>query len=349
MKFIPLAAGITAAALTCGCTTADAKPVPRSAHRTLPSQHRCEGMTVGADLYADHNYTVAVASRLAIRSLAWIKNTLGLCAVQIDWNLNSQGNTVSAASDTASPAVIAAITRIAQNDDLEVTYRVMFTWSGDSEGISAAWFESLLNAERPYLELAQTDHVTEFIAGNEHTSIEANPGWQSFYTQSARIYQGVLSYATWGGRPDYAGVTDGQLDQLPPVQDWGITAYPIVDLPASAPQASVTGDWETYLRHIPSWALHRMALDEIGIPAAAGAYKQPWNWAAFNGAADDTVQARWFIAACTAARDLGMRGVWFFAVFLDDDPAHPYPGLAKFEDRPASVTAIRTCADGIPS
>jgi hypothetical protein len=335
---IALAVGAIVMAVTCGCA-AEATP----AHRSLPPRPRCQGMAVGADLYADHDYTVAAASRLGTRSLAWITGTLGLCAVQIDWELRSQGNTVSAGPDTATPAVVAALTGIARRDGLAVSYRVMFTGSV-APSDSAAWFASLLGAERPYLELAQASHVAEFIAGNEHTSIETNPCWQWFFAQSARLYHGTLSYATWGGRPGYAGVADGQLSQLPPVRDWGITAYPVVNLPATATQASVTQAWQHYLRHIPSPALHRMALDEIGIPAAAGAYEQPWDWTAFSGVADDTVQARWFTAACTAARELGMRGIWFFAVFLDDDPAHPYPGLAKFENRPASVAAIRACA-----
>lgn len=339
---VPLAVGLTVATVTCGCV-ADVKPVRPPA----TVQPRCDGMTVGADLYADHDYSVTTASRLGARSLTWIGGTLGLCAVQIDWNLRSQGDTVSAGPATASPAVIAALTKIAQRDGLQVSYRVMFTVPARNitPSDSAAWFASLLSVERPYLELAEASHVTEFIAGNEYATIETNPWWRWFFAQSARIYHGTLSYATWGGRPGYGGVADGQLGQLPPVRDWGITAYPVVNLPASATQASVTEAWEEYLRHIPSWALHRMALDEVGIPASAGAYEQPWDWTAFSDRADDTVQARWFTAACTTARELGMRGIWFFAVFLDDDPAHPYPGLAKFENRLASVAAIRACAD----
>lgn len=346
------AAIVLAASIAAGCAAMPGRPP--AAASLAPAPSRCgSGFTVGADLYADHDYTAAAAGALGARDLAWIAGGLKVCAVQIDWDLYSSGNAVYQGPDSASPADIAALTQIAQRDHLAVTYRVMFNipaQSGRTGRIApsdpGAWFASLLAAERPYLGLAQRYRVSEFIAGNEQTSIEANPRWGSFYAQAARIYHGALSYATWGGRPGYAGVADGDLGQLPPVPDWGITAYPLVDLPASASQAKVTAAWSAYLRRIPSWALGRMELDEVGIPAAAGAYERAWDWTAFTGSADDTVQARWFTAACTAARSDRMRGIWFFAVFLEDDPAHPYPGLAKFEARPATEAAIRNCAEG---
>lgn len=73
--------------------------------------------------------------------------------------------------------------------------------------------------------------------------------------------------------------------------------------------------------------------------------QRPWNWDAYNGAADNEVQARWFTAVCTAVAAEHLRGLWFVTMFLNGDPAQPYPGLAKFEHRPASEAAIRSCAE----
>jgi hypothetical protein len=351
---ITKAAGAVAVAATvltapaCGATPSAARPSPPP---SVARQTACgTGMTVGADLDADSDYTVPAATMLGTRDLTWIHGTLGLCAVQIDWTLYSSGNLVYAGTGTESAAGVVALTRAAQADHLEVTYRVMFsvpTPPGTTGTIKPsdpdAWFTSLLAAERPYLEDAQRFHVAEFIAGNEHTTIETDPRWPWFFTQARKIYTGELSYATWGGRPGYAGVTDGDLAQLPPVADYGITAYPLVKLPASASQAQVTAAWEDYLTHIPASVLHRTALDEIGIPAATGAYERPWDWTAFTGPADDQVQARWFQAACVAAGAAHVQGIWFWNFNLADDPAHPFPGLTNIEGRPESEAAIRNC------
>jgi hypothetical protein len=140
-------------------------------------------------------------------------------------------------------------------------------------------------------------------------------------------------------------VFGGDLSGLTPASLYGVTTYPSVNLPPSASQQRLDATWEAFLGHAPASVLRRTAIDEIGIPAADGAYVLPWVWGAFTGPPADLIQARWFTAACTAARAHGLRGVWFFPVYLDDDPAHPYPGLAKFESRPISEQAIRACAE----
>lgn len=331
-----------------GCTA-----VTGTGPRTAAPAHAGTPLTVGVDLYVNGSFTGPGATGLAARDLGWIRDVLHVRNVQIDWNLYSSGSSVYEGPGTASPGVIGAITAIARKRfGMSVTYRVLFSVPvppGRTGRIlpadRGAWFASLYAAEKPYLALAQAQGVTEFAAGTERTTIEAAPGWKKFYRQAARIYAGPLSYATWGGRPGYAGVTDGNLAQFPPVRDYGITAYPYAALPAGASQAAVTAAWTAYLKHTPEPVLRRTALDEVGIPASAGAYRNPWDFTAYNGAADNAVQARWFTAACTAARKFRMRGVWFFPVFLVDNPYDPYPGLAKFEDRPAAEAAIRSCAE----
>ena len=345
------AALLAAACILAGCTAAPGAG-PRTAGTRPPGTG--PSFAVGTDLYVSGPLTPASADSLAARDLGWIRDDLHVRDVQVDWNLYSTGSSVYAGAATPSPAVIATVTAMARDRfGMTVTFRVLFTVPappGRTGRIlpadQGAWFASLYAAEEPYLAAAQRDGVTEFIAGTERTAIETAAGWGKFYRQAARVYSGPLSYATWGGRPGYAGVTDGNLAQLPPVRDYGITAYPDAALTAGASQTQVTAAWTAYLQHVPRAVLRRTALDEVGIPAAAGAYRDPWDFNAYGGAADDAVQARWFTAACTAARKLRMRGVWFFPVFLGDNPYDPYPGLAKFEDRPAAVAAIAACAEG---
>lgn len=343
-------AALTVLALV-GCTSVAPHGQAQSAQAQPVQKAVSRPMTVGVDLYFNHAYTND-AAQFASRDLAYLRNVLDIRNVQIDWTLESTGNQVEGGPRTPSPQVISAVTKIARSDGLNVSYRVLFTvpappgHTGQIDPADpSAWFASLYAAEKPYLEAAQSNGVREFIAGTERVSIEGNPLWRRFFTQAASVYHGTLSYATWGGGVGNGGVFGGNLSQLPPVTDYGLTAYPKAILPATAPQAQVTAAWEAALRHLPVGIRARTALDEVGIPAAAGAYRQPWGWGAYTGdAADDEVQARWFTAVCTAAAAEHLRGLWFFAMFLDDNPAHPYPGLAKFEHRSASETAIRTCA-----
>jgi glycosyl hydrolase family 113 len=344
---LPLAAAMLAGILIGSCGSAAA--APRLSPSPAPSRHDGgqNAFTVGVDLYAIENYPLAQARTYGQRDIVWIARSLGLRAVQIDFNLAADDQGVRPGLDTASTADIAELTDIAHSYGMRVSYRVLF--NGGPLSIrpieTAAWFASLYAAELPYLELAQREHAAEFIAGGEHGAVEDSPGWGHFYAIASYVYHGVLSYASWGGRPGAGGVFGGDLSGLTPASLYGVTAYPSVSLPPSASQQRLDAAWEAFLGHAPASVLRRTAIDEIGIPAADGAYARPWDWGAFTGPLDDLIQARWFTAACTAARAQHMRGVWFFAVFLDDNPAHPYPGLAKFESRPISERAIRGCAD----
>lgn len=343
LAVVPVLTGCTPAPPRAQAQAAQDQPVEKAASRP---------MTVGVDLYVNHAYA-GDAAQFAARDLAYLRNVLGIRNVQIDWNLESTGNQVERGPDMPSAQVINTVTKLARADGVNVSYRVLFTVPSDRDGSTgridpsdpSAWFASLYAAEKPYLAAAQQNGVREFIAGTERTTIEGDPLWRKFFTEAASVYDGTLSYASWGGRPGYGGVLGGSLSELPPVAEYGLTAYPETGLPADASQDQVTAAWEAFLRHLPADIRHRTALDEVGIPAAAGAYRNPWNWGAYNGAADNEIQARWFTAVCTAASAERLRGIWFFAVFLDDNPARPYPGLAKFEHRPASENAVKTCAE----
>jgi hypothetical protein len=86
------------------------------------------------------------------------------------------------------------------------------------------------------------------------------------------------------------------------------------------------------------------AIDEIGIAAKAGAYPHPQTFNGMTGAEDDTVQARWFDAACRAAGAEHLRGIYFWSMPINDNPAAPYPSLVLFEGRETSLAVIKGCA-----
>jgi len=328
-----------------GCVAHTVAPQISPSLSSPRSSNGQTAFTVGVGLYAIHDYPLTQARTFGRRDIAWIARSLGLRAVQIDFNLSADDQGVRPGFNTASTADIAELTDIAHSYGMQVSYRVLFTGGPGSihPAEAGAWFATLYSAELPYLELAQREHAAEFVVGTEQGAVEDSRGWGRFYATASDVYHGVLSYASWGGAPGSGGVFGGDLSGLTPASLYGVTAYPSVSLPPSASQQQLDTIWEAFLGHAPASVLRRTAIDEIGIPAADGAYARPWDWGAFTGSFADLIQARWFTAACTAARVQHMRGIWFFPIYLDDDPAHPYPGLAKFESRPSSERAIRAC------
>jgi len=105
----------------------------------------------------------------------------------------------------------------------------------------------------------------------------------------------------------------------------------------------LTWAWEGFLRNAPASVLERTAIDETGIAAKAGAYQHPQTFNGMTGTADDTVQQRWFDAACRAAGAEHPRGIYFWSMPLNDNPSAPYPSLDLFEGRETSLAVIRGC------
>jgi len=309
---------------------------------------------VGVNLYVNENYSLADTKAWGERDLAYIRNTLGLYAVAIDWDYNvpSQDASVVEDSPTRTPTIsdIRALTDIAKSLGLRVEYRVLFAIDNkDNRDDSIApknfpvWLGSLLATEAPALRLAARERVPEFVVGSEMASIDQSPLWRGFFKRAARIYRGSLSYAAWGGHTTTQGFFGGSRLVLP-TYELGATAYPRVNLGANASVASLTKAWELYLTaHTPASVLRRTAIDEIGIPALAGSYADPWLWDNVKGTADPTVQARWFQAACAAVTAEHMRGIYFWSESLNDDPAQPFDSLVGFLGRPESLAAIESC------
>jgi hypothetical protein len=349
-----LAAAVTAAAALavtgCGHPFIPASAYPQAAVALAPGVTGTGALITGVDLYVTRDYSLADTETMGKRDIAWIARTLRVQAIGIAWDLSVPAGTsdVVEASAPVTPSVadIRALTRIAQTYHLRVEYRVLFQVAGRDGATESLrpssqprWFASLLSAETPYLRLAAQRHVGEFVVGTELANLEDSAQWPRFFADASRIYPGTLSDAAWGGNFFSAHPV------LPPETDYGATAYPAVHLPDSATVAQLTAAWTSFLDREPASVLRRTAIDEIGIPAEAGAYAHPWAWNDQHGRQDDQVQARWFEAACAAARAAHMRAIYFWNVNLIDNPAHPYPSLVKFETRPASVAAIRNCRD----
>ncbi len=52
---------------------------------------------------------------------------------------------------------------------------------------------------------------------------------------------------------------------------------------------------------------------------------------------DEQVHANWYVAACRAATEAGIRAVWFWNANFSDDPSHPsFPDYPEFKDKRAA-------------
>jgi hypothetical protein len=336
--------------LTTGCAHSS-DPQRHAAATVASSQWPVLGAqqpVLGVDLYALDNYPAAVVTADGYRTLSYIRNVLKANTVGIVWNFfaaSDSSDSVQADSSTLSPANVAILTRIAAHFHLLVEYRPVIlvpseanNWSGKIlPADPARWFSSYYNAELPYLTLAQSLDVREFVVATEMHYMNADPRWPSFFARVAKVYHGVVSYATW----DYDYFPP--LTHLMPLKYLGMDMYwHMQNLPADATQAQVVAAWGTLFTEMPPSVLQRTAIDETGIQARVGAYADP-PMLDLPGQLDNQVQANWFMAACQTVHTYHMRGVFFWKVDLTDNPAFPASSMSTFEGRPSAQT-ISECA-----
>jgi hypothetical protein len=359
-RHIRMISAAVAVAIPLGAAVCGAVAVPSAQAQTItvsPSRitaPQVKKPVIGMNLYVQQNYSLADVTTWGERDLAYIADTLKLKAVAIDWNYNVPyyGASVVESSPTRTPTIadLRELTKIAESDGLRVQYRALFTVNNSDKRSSSivprnlgAWLSSLLRTERPALRLAQREHVREFVVGTEMASVDQSPLWRHFFRRASHIYRGALSYASWGGRAATGGFFDKGGVRLP-TYNLGATAYPPIDLPRTATVAELTTAWEQFLTaNTPSWVLRRTSIDEMGIPAIAGAYHDPWVWTGHTGPLDPAIQANWYQAACAAVTAEHMSGLYFWSMPLDSDPANPYPSLVGWEGNPASIAAIQSC------
>lgn len=346
---------LAGAALLLGIASCNRPLVPPSTPAGSDNRHpvkppaRIVQPIVGADIYAKSNYPTSTVRADGRRDLRYAKRFLKLTGIGISWNLfapSRHSNQVLATASSLSPANVAVLTRIARADGLPVLFRPLVKVEGAKpwEGYlapadTASWFNSYFHAELPYLLVAQKYHIEEFDVGTELVQLEQSAPtsqWRSFLAKVHHVYSGKVSYATWG--------TDfyAEYPAIPPTSWYGLTAYPDVALPDSASVPQLTRAWVRVFRYVPPSILVRTAIQEIGIPAGDGAYHAPWAWNR-SYLLNEAVQARWFLAACYAARQLKLRGIYFWNLNLTDNPSKPpWPSVVTFEGKRAAL-AIREC------
>lgn len=256
---------------------------------------------------------------------------LGANSVAIDFFFYTDGEHPSRVygvpGSTPSPATIAMVVANAREHGLRVLVRPLLNddniktirgdWRGSIKPRSiGSWFESYYRFLRPYLAAAQESRTTAFGIDTELDSLAPDRhDWAGLEAAAAKLFKGQLAYAV-----NYGLWQEDRPDQ--PVPDAALDAYPLLGLTDSATAAELTTAWVSWLRrHRPEQVLKRTVLQEVGIAAVAGAYAGPALTAPSRAAPDVPVQRKWFAAACTAAKETTMAGIYFFDVNSSDNPS----------------------------
>jgi hypothetical protein len=294
---------------------------------TMPPSTMQLGVDIDAYIYPGQN--VAAAAR---NDVAYIES-LHANAVSISFPFFMDGpgsDAVTAGASTPTPGQLATIVAAAANAGLYVSVRPLLDEA--SLGVSrvlwvpsdpTAWFASYQAFVLPYAAAAQRAHAREFIVGAELTRTDRMPQWNGLDSALARRFSGTLAYANNWGNLRLAG-NGGNVAET-------VDAYPPAGPPFLQP-------WVRFDQRLPPGTVET----EVGIAAVGQAWRRPYQQHWSTGRLDPAVQARWFAAACAAARATHLAGIYFWAIDLGQLAG---PTLAQQGNwaHSAGATAISQC------
>lgn len=254
------------------------------------------------------------------------------------------------------PGLLASIVQLAHQAGLEVLLRPLIDQETlvrespkDWRGIIAPtnvslWFRHYVQAIRPYLVMAQANHVEHVAIETELNSIADASRWAAAIAVSKTIYKGDLVF-------NYSWNTPTK-KQWKPYTSLGIDTYPVLtDVSIAQTPAQLLGQWNHLLHTNPDYdvpLLSRVTIDEIGIPAQVGAYAKPFagSLPLASHPFNQSVQLRWFTAACAFMKQHAMRGIYYFGPWMGTDRGamltSPSPSRPS-DIQPGSRAAIRRC------
>jgi len=315
MRRLILGAGVLTL-LVAGCTAAahlkvlqpPAAPssppitVPAAAVVARPSPGHFPQLGIDIDLYTYPGQDVAAAAATDVAYIA----SLHANAVSVSFPFFMTGPnaaSVHASSATPSPSQLAVLVHDAEQAGLYVSIRPLLDEGhlGQSRvqwvpADPAAWFASYWRFLEPYAVMAQAEHVQVFIVGTEFSRFSRSSRWNVLDRALRGRYHGALACAnSWGGT-----VFTG---------DCGRGVTEAVD--AYHPQrGNLLAGWEAFDRKLPRGAVET----EVGIAAVTGADKQPYQHRWPTRSLNQSVQARWFTAACQAATRTHLGGIYFWTL-----------------------------------
>jgi hypothetical protein len=251
--------------------------------------------------------------------------------------------------------ILAGIVTIAHNEGLTVLLRPLLDektieasnpkdYRGSIRPTSVStWFKNYVKTLTPYLFMAQANHVESFSVSGELNSMANEPEWPSTIANIHRVYTGnqvfTFSFNQPMGKVLHAGTFPG------------MDTYPITDVSTKATPKTLVTTWDNDLKtkqyRVPA-PITGVTVDEIGIPAQDGAYKQPsaHNLSLKQYPFNQAIQVNWYTAACTFVKQHDMSGIYFWGSYLTEDQGRllkaPSPKTPQ-NMQPESQQVIKSC------
>ncbi len=318
-----LVAVVALGLLMAGCTAASRmkglqpRLVPTSSGIAIPRTPARPAMQLGVDIdaYTYPGQDIAAAARADI---AYVRS-LHANAVSVSFPFFMTGpgaSSVYASPRTPTPGQIATIAQTAVRAGLYVSIRPLLDEGnlGRSRPRWAPrnprrWFASYQKFLLPYAAIAQQAGVPELIVGAEFSKFAGSRRWNSLDAALRRVFRGTLTFSNngWDYPRTFTGNGGRGVRQA-------VDAYP----PLPAPFAA---GWTAYDRALPA----RIVETEVGIAAAPGAFRSPWRQRWPGAPVDQSVQVRWFSAACRAAARTHLAGIYFWSIGLTSTGHRPHP------------------------
>jgi hypothetical protein len=295
----------------------------------VPAARQALTAALGIQVYWDSAGTRAEMAADANRVFNYVVG-LGANSVGINFFFYTDGvyptRVYGVRGSTPSPATLSMVIASARRHGLRVLVRPLLNeknivdsrgdWRGSIQPPSViGWFHSYWEFLEPYFAAAQDSGATGFNVGSELDSLAPDAAeWNAFETAAAKVFTGRLQYAVnygrWQEDPAYE-----------PVPDAGVDAWPQLGLGDTASVRELTADWVGWLHNQPESVLRRTVLQEVGIAAVSGAYREPALPAPGGAPLDVAIQVKWFAAACAAVKKTDMAGIYFYDVNSTDRQA----------------------------
>jgi hypothetical protein len=199
--------------------------------------------------------------------------------------------------------------------------------------------------------MSHQHHVESFAIGAELTSMTPyNRYWLPLVSQAKKLSRSEIIFeSNWVGRGSLPGATYGY-DNYQPIQGIATAADATVEAFTTKMKSNLLkGVGYGGLPVAPSEA----EFSEIAIAALDQSWLTPWVdfYDPTKNTINRTIQANWFTASCNAFHDLGIRGIYFWAIIFNSyfnpaasaDSADPTKAKAYEWQNTASSEAIRTC------
>jgi hypothetical protein len=337
--------------------------LPKDCHAPTKS-HPVE---LGVDVWWTFGPNLVTAAREQAQSksiVTYIAKRLHANAVTIGFPVyvaDKHSSTVVTTHRTPSPTSVGYFVTAAKAAGLTVGIRPLlqigenpkdYVWRGLLAPSSVSgFFNSYLETLKPYLQLAQSDGVSDFVYASEFSSLSLNPKyttyWNSLINDMNAIYQGKLDYAEGTGQ--FAGGPD----IVPDISQYGVHTDAYFEAPDGTPKTRIQTlftDWATPMCKRPASELQSTVLQEVGFDAETEGYKHPFTVPPTTTKTDIKLlfmQKVWFNMICDVVHQLDLAGVYFWNIDFNSyykklDGNSTSVGPTVWVNRPGA-SAISTC------